>query len=113
MRTVHEHDGARVIQLRDQPATHLIGSYISLTIYELSEPGRWILGCSTARIEDQEFKAKPHDIDDALRVAVGLVQERMSWLSKQWVRELNLMKMAIEEQTKLDQRTSLGLGSKE
>lgn len=95
MRTIHEHDGVKIIQLRDQPATHLIGDHISLTVYELSDPGHWILGCSAARIEDQEFDAKPHDVDDALRVALNLVGDRLEWLMRVWQRELEAMSRAL------------------
>ncbi len=95
MRTVHEHDGAKVIQLRDEPATHLIGDHISISIYEYMTPGEWNLNCAAARIEDQAFKAKPHDVDDALRVAINLVSDRMSWLMKQWRREIVVMQKAI------------------
>jgi hypothetical protein len=112
MRTVHEHDGAKIIQLRNEPATHLIGDYISLTIYELSDPGRWILGCSAARIEDREFEAKPHDVDNALRVAVNLVSDRLVWLMQQWERELLVMKKAVETDMKVDQPTPPELGSR-
>jgi len=95
LRTVHEYDGAKVIQLRNEPSTHLIGDHISLSIYEYDTPGEWNLNCGAARIEDQAFEAKPHDVDDALRVAINLVSDRLSWLMKQWKREIVVMNKAL------------------
>jgi hypothetical protein len=110
VRMVHEHDGAKIIQLRDRPSTHLIGDHISITIYESHEPGRWVLGCAAARYDNYEFTARPHDVDDALRVAVNQVGDRLNWLLRQQKRELTVMRKAIKP---VDQPTLPELGSRE
>jgi hypothetical protein len=57
-------------------------------VWESADPGTWVLTCDAARFDREDFPAKPHDAEDVLRVAAGLVGERLKWLAKRQEMEL-------------------------
>lgn len=88
-----------VISFEHSPGWYLRGDYVCVSIWELSEPGKWVLNSEAARYNDHVFDAKPHDADDARRVAVSIVAARLTWIMQMQVRELELMKKVIEKDT--------------
>jgi hypothetical protein len=80
---------------QNQYTYYLLGKHISVHIWESQVPGAWILTCDVARFDRESFKAKPHDAEDALRVALSIVGSRIKWLLQQQERELALIRQAI------------------
>ena len=93
----------KIVTVTHGPTTSIMGEHLSFSIYEHQEPGTWSLTCAAARYDHFEFNARPHDIDHAKNRAVAMIGDRLKWLLSAQLREVEMMKKAIQADTKVDQ----------